>query len=959
MASRSWEDDESLPLLFLVRVLGCLLVPWTGALAWWLKYPGRREIDRRFPEVSKDGHRVRHCHTAAMASKRAGEERQLKSWRHSMTLGFVVRTSLLLLLWAWFAALTRQWLQARAQNLLYEGFDPYKVLGVTASTGEVALNKAFRKEALKYHPDKNSDPGAAEKFLLSKKALDSLTDPESMSNFKTFGNPDGPQYVQLYAINSFIKDKDASRADGNLRYKKVMFRAADLQLYLGAIMLCLLIILFMPLIPSGDARESSFRKQLSAEAEEKLAQGLKSALSVVSVRDLLLLIEEDSYSNWFCSKRSTVQALDFLAKELLQGNGCSVAGRAAALFFAHVHRQRGFLEGSGHFAQPLVAELEARVQRWRSIAGAMVDIAADGAPTKAVVAAIDLQRCLVQALDPEAVSTGALQELLQIPHFSKAEVATWQQGRQKSPGPGLAAFLDLQTANRKAQPLPCFQASEAIADIEEFAADAWWVVLEMPGDERPVVCKRLANSGREIAEEVKFEVPSSGKLKCKLSILSESYFGLDADCQASTATTTTATQAGAVQRYVSQGVAGPTTYISGSGARTPPAPIMYSAPRQPVSAGHTYSPQAYATPPQVGNQIRSASHVPPIAVSHMPVMPTGPPQPPGSLTANMPDPASIESQKDAYSRSLEEQARKGEELLKMQQKQQVDAIYQASEAQKKQLLCQIDQQAKQQELEISQRYAQQVMSLQQEFQNQKMILERQAHDLAMEYQKRKSQEDMLHQQYEMQRAHYDDQVRMMKEIHQAQQAHEDQAQQTYAQQAAVQQPQPQPQPQQAATGSYVPPPQQGMARSSSYVPPPAQQHLVQSTGSFVPPVMQHMSAPRQYGVPAAPSTASMFIPGGAQPTAHSMQTVLPPTGYSMPVSQAPTACASMYSAQPTQYSMQSTQYSAGPTMNSMYAGGHSLYEAAPTTPIFYAAAQAAQEAAAAASLRHYGQEAMY
>ncbi|CAE8602088.1 unnamed protein product [Polarella glacialis] len=591
MASRSWEDDESLPLLFLVRVLGCLLVPWTGALAWWLKYPGRREIDRRFPEVSKDGHRVRHCHTAAMASKRASEERQLKSWRHSMTLGFVVRTSLLLLLWAWFAALTRQWLQARAQNLLYEGFDPYKVLGVTASTGEVALNKAFRKEALKYHPDKNSDPGAAEKFLLSKKALDSLTDPESMSNFKTFGNPDGPQYVQLYAINSFIKDKDASRADGNLRYKKVMFRAADLQLYLGAIMLCLLIILFMPLIPSGDARESSFRKQLSAEAEEKLAQGLKSALSVVSVRDLLLLIEEDSYSNWFCSKRSTVQALDFLAKELLQGNGCSVAGRAAALFFAHVHRQHGFLEGSGHFAQPLVAELEERVQRWRSIAGAMVDIAADGAPTKAVVAAIDLQRCLVQALDPEAVSTGALQELLQIPHFSKAEVATWQQGRQKSPGPGLAAFLDLQTANRKAQVLGLGSFSDqAIADIEEFAAvaprieicsatvsaddggdicegswavlrfalkrknlskgeaagtvhapffpcvlteDAWWAVLEMPGDERPVVCKRLANSGREIAEEVKFEVPSTGKLKCKLSVLSESYFGLDADCQVS------------------------------------------------------------------------------------------------------------------------------------------------------------------------------------------------------------------------------------------------------------------------------------------------------------------------------------------------------------------------------------------------------------------------------------------
>ncbi len=67
--------------------------------------------------------------------------------------------------------------------------DYYEVLGVEKNANDTEIKKAYRKLALKYHPDKNpGDKEAEEKFKEAAEAYDVLSNPDKRARYDQFGH---------------------------------------------------------------------------------------------------------------------------------------------------------------------------------------------------------------------------------------------------------------------------------------------------------------------------------------------------------------------------------------------------------------------------------------------------------------------------------------------------------------------------------------------------------------------------------------------------------------------------------------------------------------------------------------------------------------------------------------------------------------------------------------------------
>ncbi|CAK0908434.1 unnamed protein product [Prorocentrum cordatum] len=473
-------------------MLSCIVVPWGLTVLWNLLFPGRGDVAQVYPEEDGRGRRVRNCQTQAMNSRREAHKQELRSRRRMFTKGFVFRLVILLLLAAWLAYTVYQVRAVMATSKLYQNFDPHEILGIGRSDKASAIKKSFHKLSLKYHPDKNTQPGAAEKFMLIKKAYDALTDPVARRNYERYGNPDGPTRMEVgVALPTFGKENQ-----GAVLALFVVFFIVGVPL---ALLSCM-----------GSGSGEVLPNGVLRATMEMLAEKITPTMDVRAAQELLLASGESA----LCPERP---------------------GEAELL-------EEGFAE--------------------------------------ALAAAVELHRCVLQALEPGKEAG----HLLQVPHFNAERSKAWKKGPRRAGG--LPAFLQLPAEERAAGLREAGLGPQELADASEFATvaprvsiaaakvfvdgedgvcegdiatlsvtlrranlqaeeaagaahtplfpsatvpEAWWLVFTMPDGKKGKAsrCQRLTSRAHEVVGEMKFRVAALGKTRCKVSVLCESYAGLD------------------------------------------------------------------------------------------------------------------------------------------------------------------------------------------------------------------------------------------------------------------------------------------------------------------------------------------------------------------------------------------------------------------------------------------------
>lgn len=81
--------------------------------------------------------------------------------------------------------------------------DPYEILGVERTASPEEIKKAYRKLAVKHHPDKGGDQ---EKFKEISAAYEILSDAEKKNNYDQFGDAQGPQGGGMPDMNDIFKN---------------------------------------------------------------------------------------------------------------------------------------------------------------------------------------------------------------------------------------------------------------------------------------------------------------------------------------------------------------------------------------------------------------------------------------------------------------------------------------------------------------------------------------------------------------------------------------------------------------------------------------------------------------------------------------------------------------------------------------------------------------------------------
>src|SRR5436853_5850157 len=111
--------------------------------------------------------------------------------------------------------------------------DYYEVLGLNRDASEEDIKKAYRKLAMKWHPDRNPDnPKSEERFKEAKEAYEILADPAKRSAYDQFGHAGVEQQGAAGPGGGFgdiFSDIFGEIFGGGRGGRSTVFRGADLR----------------------------------------------------------------------------------------------------------------------------------------------------------------------------------------------------------------------------------------------------------------------------------------------------------------------------------------------------------------------------------------------------------------------------------------------------------------------------------------------------------------------------------------------------------------------------------------------------------------------------------------------------------------------------------------------------------------------------------------------------------
>lgn len=129
--------------------------------------------------------------------------------------------------WTGAVGLSAMFCAAMVVDLIVATEDYYDRLGVSRSASAKDIKKAFRKLALKYHPDRNKEKGAEEEFRKIAQAYEVLSDKEKRKKYDQFGagafeqGPGGQEdHFRDFDMHGFFRHFDEAFASHRQQHRQ-------------------------------------------------------------------------------------------------------------------------------------------------------------------------------------------------------------------------------------------------------------------------------------------------------------------------------------------------------------------------------------------------------------------------------------------------------------------------------------------------------------------------------------------------------------------------------------------------------------------------------------------------------------------------------------------------------------------------------------------------------------------